>query len=89
MPQRSRKQERLAEDGIPVYEIRPGLIETDMTSSSREKYDAMIADGLLLEPRWGTPADIGRAVAMLARGDLPYATGQVLVLDGGLTMPRL
>ncbi len=80
---------RLSEYGVSVYEVRPGLIETDMTSAVTEKYEAMIADGLLLEPRWGTPEDIGKAVRMLARGDLPYATGQVLTLDGGLTSLRL
>ncbi len=80
---------RLGAEGIPVYEIRPGLIQTDMTSAVRSNYDALIARGLLVEPRWGTPADVGRAVAMLARGDLPYGTGSVLHVDGGLTLPRL
>ncbi len=80
---------RLAEFGISVYEIRPGIIETDMTAGAQQEYDRLIDDGLLLEPRWGTPSDIGRTVAMLARGDLPYASGQVLVQDGGLTMKRL
>jgi len=80
---------RLAEFGIDVYEIRPGIIQTDMTKTVTEKYDALIAGGLLLEKRWGTPADIGRAVAMLARGDLPYASGSVLNLDGGMTIERL
>lgn len=80
---------RLAEFGIPVYEVRPGIIATDMTAGVKEKYDKLIADGLLLEPRWGRPEDIGRIVAMLARGDLPYATGQVIVADGGLTITRL
>lgn len=80
---------RLAEYGIPVYEVRPGIIRTDMTAGVTEKYDALIANGLLLEPRWGTPDDVGHAVCTLARGNLPYATGQVIVLDGGLTVPRL
>jgi len=80
---------RLAEFDIPVYEIRPGIIASDMTTPVKAKYDKLIAEGLTLEPRWGTPSDIGRAVAMLARGDLPYATGQVLTMDGGLMMPRL
>jgi NAD(P)-dependent dehydrogenase (short-subunit alcohol dehydrogenase family) len=79
----------LADHGIPVYEIRPGITMTDMTSGVKAKYDAMIADGLLLEKRWGTPEDVGRVAGMLARGDLPYATGQVLTLDGGLTIDRL
>ncbi|NLH99658.1 MAG: 3-ketoacyl-ACP reductase [Chthonomonadales bacterium] len=80
---------RLAEHGIPVYEIRPGIIETDMTASVRDRYDRLIADGLLLESRWGRPEDVGRAVAALVRGDVPYATGAVLTLDGGLTVDRL
>ena len=80
---------RLAEFGIAVYEVQPGIIKTDMTAAVQEKYDRLIADGLLLEERWGTPEDVGKAVCALATGQLPYATGQVLVLDGGLTLPRL
>jgi len=75
---------RLAEFGIDVYEVRPGVVATDMTAGVKEKYDAMIAAGLTVERRWGTPRDVGKAVAMLARGDLPYATGQVLTIDGGV-----
>ena len=80
---------RLAELGIPVYEVRPGIVDTDMTAGVREKYDALISAGLVPERRWGTPADVGRAVAALATGEVPYATGTVLVVDGGLTLPRL
>ena len=80
---------RLGEFGISVYEIRPGIIATDMTAGVASKYDALIANGLLVEPRWGRPEDIGRAAAMLARGDLPYGTGTILHVDGGLTLPRL
>ena len=80
---------RLAEFGIPVYEIRPGIIKTDMTAPVQAKYDALIAQGLLPQARWGLPEDVGKAVAMLARGDLPYSTGQVLRVDGGLTLQRL
>jgi 3-oxoacyl-[acyl-carrier protein] reductase len=80
---------RLAEYGIGVYEVRPGIIETDMTEGVKAKYDALIEGGILLEKRWGTPGDIGTAVRALARGDMPYATGAVLVLDGGLTLARL
>jgi NAD(P)-dependent dehydrogenase (short-subunit alcohol dehydrogenase family) len=80
---------RLAEYGIDVYEVRPGVIATDMTSGVKEKYDALIAGGLTVERRWGTPEDVGRAVCVLANGELSYATGQVLVIDGGLTLPRL
>jgi NAD(P)-dependent dehydrogenase (short-subunit alcohol dehydrogenase family) len=80
---------RLAEFGIAVYEVRPGLIRTDMSAPVADKYDRMIAGGLTVENRWGEPADVGRAVAMLARGELTYATGNVLNIDGGLTLRRL
>jgi 3-oxoacyl-[acyl-carrier protein] reductase len=80
---------RLAEYGIGVYEVRPGIIESDMTAGVRAKYDALIEEGLLVEKRWGTPADIASAVSVLARGELPYATGAVIVVDGGLTLARL
>lgn len=80
---------RLAEFGIDVYEVRPGIIATDMTAGVKEKYDALISNGLTVEKRWGTPQDVGRAVAVLAKGEMPYATGQVLLIDGGMTIPRL
>ncbi len=80
---------RLGEFGIPVYEIRPGVIKTDMTSGVTGKYDALIEDGLCVTKRWGFPEDIGKAVGSLATGDFPYSTGQVIMVDGGLTMPRL
>ncbi len=80
---------RLASAGIPVYDVRPGVIATDMTAGVRETYDRRIAEGLVPEGRWGQPGDVGRAVAMLLRGDLPYATGSVLHIDGGLSIPRL
>jgi NAD(P)-dependent dehydrogenase (short-subunit alcohol dehydrogenase family) len=80
---------RLAEFGIAVYEIRPGIIHTDMSAAVAEKYDRLIANGLTVENRWGEPDDVGRAVAMLARGELSYATGNVLNIDGGLTLRRL
>jgi len=80
---------RLGEYGIPVYEVRPGVIQTDMTAGVRARYDRLIAEGLTVEPRWGLPEDVGRTVATLVRGDLPYATGQVLMVDGGLTLQRL
>ena len=79
---------RLADCGIPVYELRPGVIRSDMTSTVAAKYDRMIADGLTLQRRWGEPADVGRAVAMLAAGTLAYSTGQVIDIDGGLTVER-
>lgn len=80
---------RMAEHEIPVYEVRPGVIRTDMTAGVQEKYDRLISEGLLLQPRWGTPEDVGKAVAMLAREDLPYSTGQVILVDGGLTAQTL
>jgi NAD(P)-dependent dehydrogenase (short-subunit alcohol dehydrogenase family) len=80
---------RLAASGIPVYEVRPGIIATDMTAGVRGVYDARIADGLVPDGRWGQPEDVGRAVAALVRGDLPYATGSVIHVDGGLAIPRL
>lgn len=80
---------RLGEHGIPVYEVRPGVIKTDMTAGVAEKYDRLIAEGLCVTPRWGYPEDVGQAVAALARGELPYSTGQVIMIDGGLTLPRL
>ena len=80
---------RLAEHGIPVYELRPGVIQTDMTAGVKDKYDALIRDGLIPQRRWGFPEDIGKAVASLARGDFPYSTGSVIMLDGGLALPRL
>ena len=80
---------RLGECGIPVYEIRPGIIMTDMTAPVKAVYDKLIAEGLTLQRRWGLPEDVGRAVAMLVRGDLTYATGQALVVDGGMTSQRL
>ncbi len=80
---------RLAEHHIPVYEVRPGIIETDMTAAVKDVYDRRIADGLVPEQRWGTPDDVGRLVAALLRGDVPYATGSVITVDGGLSLPRL
>ncbi len=81
---------RLAEFGIDVYEVRPGIIKTDMTEAVTEKYDRLIAEtDLLVQKRWGLPEDIGKIVAAMARGDLPYATGQAIYADGGLTLDRL
>jgi 3-oxoacyl-[acyl-carrier protein] reductase len=80
---------RLAGHGIPVFEVRPGIIATDMTAAVRDKYDARIADGLVPEGRWGQPEDVGRTVAALVRGDLAYSTGSIIHVDGGLSIPRL
>lgn len=81
---------RLGEFNIPVYEVRPGVISTDMTSGVKEKYDKLIYEqGLCVTRRWGYPEDVGKAVAALAAGNFPYSTGQVIMVDGGLTLPRL
>lgn len=79
---------RLAGEGIAVYELRPGVIRSDMTGPVTEKYDKLIADGLTLQKRWGLPEDIGKAVCMLLSGALAYSTGQVIQIDGGLTVER-
>jgi NAD(P)-dependent dehydrogenase (short-subunit alcohol dehydrogenase family) len=80
---------RLGEFDIPVFEVRPGLIQTDMTAGVKEKYDALLEEGLCVFSRWGTPDDVGKAVASLAEGDMPYSTGQVIMIDGGMTLQRL
>ncbi|MBM4144275.1 MAG: 3-ketoacyl-ACP reductase [Lentisphaerae bacterium] len=81
---------RLGEFGIPVYEIRPGIIATDMTAGVREKYDRLIAEkGILVQSRWGRPEDVARVAAMMARGDIAYSTGQIVTVDGGFTLRRL
>ena len=80
---------RLAEFNIPVYEVRPGIIHTDMTAPVTEKYDRLIAGGLTLQKRWGFPEDVGKAVRALADGFMPYSTGQIINVDGGLMMQRL
>jgi 3-oxoacyl-[acyl-carrier protein] reductase len=80
---------RLGESGIPVYEVRPGIVMTDMTAGVREQYEKLIDGGLTIQRRWGLPEDVGMAVAMLVRGDLAYSTGQVIMVDGGLTVQRL
>lgn len=79
---------RLADEGICVYEIRPGVIKSDMTSVVTAKYDRMIADGLTLQRRWGIPEDIGKAVVSLVAGNFAYSTGQVFNVDGGLSVER-
>lgn len=81
--------DRLAEYGIPVNEVRPGIIATDMTSKVQGKYDALIDGGLLPIKRWGRPEDIAQAVWALCSGDLPYVTGQSLDVDGGFHIRRL
>jgi 3-oxoacyl-[acyl-carrier protein] reductase len=80
---------RLGEYNIPVYEVRPGIINTDMTAGVKEKYDKLIEEGLCVQKRWGQPCDVGKVVASLAKGGFMYSTGQVIMVDGGLTIPRL
>lgn len=80
---------RLAEHGIAVFEIRPGIIATDMTAPVKQKYDHLLAAGLAPLPRWGTPEDVGRAVAAIAQGLFPYSTGEVFNVDGGFHLRRL
>ncbi|KPK84035.1 MAG: 3-ketoacyl-ACP reductase [Bacteroides sp. SM23_62_1] len=80
---------RLGEYGIPVYEIRPGIIMTDMTARVKDKYDRMIKEGLTILPRWGMPADVGKAALALANGNFNYSTGQVIMVDGGMTLQKI
>jgi 3-oxoacyl-[acyl-carrier protein] reductase len=80
---------RLAEHGINVYEIRPGVIATDMTGPVKEKYDKLIAEGLTPIKRWGIPEDIGKAVAAVALDAFPFSTGEVINVDGGFHLRRL
>jgi 3-oxoacyl-[acyl-carrier protein] reductase len=80
---------RLAEFGINTYELRPGIIATDMTRPVKQKYDKLIQEGLTPIKRWGTPRDVGRAVAAIAQGSLPFSTGQVVDIDGGFHLRRL
>lgn len=80
---------RMADFNIPVYEVRPGIIRTDMTSAVVEKYDKLLGEGLAIEKRWGTPEDIGKIVNALATGEFPYTTGQVVEAGGGMHIQRL
>ena len=80
---------RLGEFNIPVYEIQPGVIKTDMTSGVTEKYDKLFEQGMAIQKRWGIPEDIGKVVAAMASASLPYSTGQVVMVDGGMTIQRL
>ncbi len=81
--------DRLSEYGIHVYEIRPGVIETDLTSVVKAKYDKMIAEGIFPIRRWGKPEDVARAVVAIAQDALPYSTGEVINVDGGFHLRRL
>jgi 3-oxoacyl-[acyl-carrier protein] reductase len=80
---------RLADEGIQVTELRPGIMATDMTAGVKEKYDALIAEGLVPQKRWGTPADLGAAVTSLLHHHFPFSTGEVINIDGGFHLRRL
>jgi len=81
--------DRLAKHGINVYEIRPGIIETPLTASVKDKYDKLIAEGITPIQRWGQPEDIGKAITAIAEGYLPFSTGQIINVDGGFHIQRL
>ncbi len=78
--------DRLAEEGINVYELRPGLIKTELTTRSKYKFDHLIAEGLIPQKRWGTPEDVAKAVASLARGDWSFSAGTVFEVSGGMNI---
>lgn len=80
---------RLAHEGVQVTELRPGIMATDMTAGVKEKYDALIAEGLVPQKRWGTPADLGAAVTALLQNHFPFSTGEVIHIDGGFHLRRL
>ena len=80
---------RLAEFGIKVFEIRPGVIKTDMTAVVSEKYDKLIEGGLIPQGRWGLPEDVGKAVVGLVSGNFDYSTGLILEVSGGMNIQRL
>jgi NAD(P)-dependent dehydrogenase (short-subunit alcohol dehydrogenase family) len=80
---------RLGEFDIPVYEIQPGVITTDMTSGVKEKYDRLFEQGLAVQRRWGIPEDVGKVATSMCLGNMPYSTGQVIMVDGGMTIQRL
>jgi len=81
--------DRLSRENILVCEVRPGIIQTDMTTAIRDKYDKLIAEGLVPQKRWGQPEDIGKAVASIARGDWNFSTGMVFEISGGLSIHKL
>lgn len=80
---------RLGEFEIPVYEISPGIISTDLTAPVQKKYDQLFEQGLAIQKRWGKPEDIGRVAAAMSNQSMPYSTGQVVMVDGGMTVQRL
>ena len=80
---------RLADQGIQVIDLRPGIMATDMTSAVKAKYDALLESGLVPQKRWGTPDDMGRALRAVLAGDLSFTTGTVIHVDGGFRIRRL
>jgi 3-oxoacyl-[acyl-carrier protein] reductase len=81
--------DRLSREGILVFEVRPGVIQTDMTAKIKDKYDKLISEGLVPQKRWGLPEDIGKAIASIARGDWNFSTGMVFEISGGLNIHKL
>ena len=81
--------DRLSKEGILVYEVRPGIVQTDMTAKIKDKYDKMISEGLVPQKRWGVPEDIGKSVASIARGDWGFSTGMVFEISGGLNIHKI
>ena len=81
--------DRLSREGILVYEVRPGIIDTDMTVKIKDKYDKLISEGLVPQKRWGLPLDIGKAVASIARGDWNFSTGMIFEISGGLNIHKI
>lgn len=80
---------RLAAEGIHTYEVRPGVIRTDMTAVAKDRYNGLMEQGFTPINRWGEPAEVGSAVAVLASGAFPFTTGEAIHVDGGLMIPRL
>ena len=81
--------QRTADEGVQIYECRPGIMRTDITSAGNSKYDALIADGRVPQNRWGTPEDLGKSVGALIEGSFPFSTGAVIDVDGGFQIRRL
>ncbi len=79
---------RLADEGAQVFEIRPGIMETDMTAPVKEKYDRLIAEGVVPQKRWGKPEDVGLAVEAIIKGSFPFSTGEIILIDGGFHLRR-
>jgi len=80
---------RLSGEGITVFELRPGIMATDMTSAVKQKYDKMLNEGVVPQRRWGEPDDVGLAVKAILSGHFPFSSGSIINIDGGLTLPRL